>query len=45
MSAAVWLSGAVVRVAEQVDGIAQKTDAYVGVDGGDDADVGVAEVP
>lgn len=32
-------------MAEQVDGIALKTDAYMGVEGGDDADVGVAEVP
>lgn len=43
MSAAVWLSGAAERVAEQVDGVTLEADAYVGVDRGGDADVGAAE--
>lgn len=43
MAAEVWLSGLAVRVARWVDGVALKVDAYVGVDRGGDADVGVAE--
>ncbi|MET4670409.1 hypothetical protein ABID94_003291 [Streptomyces sp. PvR018] len=43
MAAGVWLSGAVMRVAKQVDGVALKADAYTGVDRGGDADVGGAE--
>ncbi|QYA98943.1 hypothetical protein KZO11_38020 [Streptomyces anulatus] len=43
MVADVWLSGAAICVAKQVDGVGLKADAYVGVDRGGDADVGVAE--
>ncbi len=40
---AVRVSGAVKGAAEEIDGVALEAEAYVGIDGGGDADVGVAE--
>ncbi|MEV8569826.1 hypothetical protein AB0436_30465 [Streptomyces sp. NPDC051322] len=37
------LAGAAEGVAEEVDGVASEAESDVGVDGGGDADVGVAE--